>query len=237
MTTGTLMPSAALARARSAAIGHLEPEKVLAWALATAPGRAALTVSFGGAGVALAHMVSRIDRRTPVLFLDTGMLFEATYRFKNEFSARYRLNVIDVRPDHDPGPLYQTDPDRCCAIRKVEPMTRAIKPYDTWISALRRDQGGMRKSIDVVEYHEIDDRPILKVFPLAHWTRADVWRYIRRHGIPYHPMLDQGYSSLGCWPCTTPSHTGESERAGRWRNSGKTECGLHFRLPPPDQSA
>lgn len=227
------MTTPARARAGSAATHHLEPEKVLAWALATAPGRAALTVSFGGAGIALAHMLSRIDRRTPVLFLDTGMLFEETYRFKEEFAQRYRLNVIDVRPDSDPGPLYETDPDRCCAIRKVEPMARAIRRFDTWISALRRDQGGLRSSIDSVEYHEIDGRPILKVFPLAHWSRSDVWRYIRRNAIPHHPLLDQGYSSLGCWPCTTPTRTGEHERAGRWRGSGKTECGLHGFAPAP----
>src|SRR5437870_715229 len=127
----------------------------------------------------------------------------------------------------DPGPLYQTDPDRCCAIRKVEPLARAIAGFDAWISAVRQDQSSTRSATEVVEYHEIDGRPIVKVFPLAHWTRADLWRYIRENGVSYHPLLDQGYSSIGCWPCTRPTTPGEAERAGRWSGTGKTECGLH----------
>src|SRR5207247_436148 len=144
-------------------------------------------------------------------------------------AQRYGLNVRDVKPLTDPGPLYQTDPDRCCAIRKVEPLARAIAGFDAWISAVRQDQSSIRSLTKVVEYHEIDGRPIVKVFPLAHWGRADVWRYIRENGVPYHPLLDQGYASIGCWPCTRPTAPGEAERAARWSGTGKTECGLHER--------
>src|SRR6059058_3725927 len=183
-------------RERALALRCADPETTLTWAVDTFPGKATLTVSFGGGGVVLAHLLSRIDRTVPVLFLDTAFHFPETYAFKERFAKRYGLNVVDVKPLTDPGPLYQTDPDRCSAT-------------------------------ELVEYHEVDGRPIVKVFPLAHWSRADVWRYIRENGVPYHPLLDQGYSSIGCWPCTRPTAPGEAERAGRWSGTGKLECGLH----------
>ena len=214
-------------RDRARLLRGAAPETTLTWAVATFPKRVALTVSFGGGGVVLAHLLSRIDRTVPVIFLDTGFHFPETYAFKQQFAERYGLNLVELQPLTDPGPLYATDPDRCCAIRKVEPLARAIVGFDAWISAVRQDQSDSRASTDVVEYHEVAGRPIVKVFPLAHWSRADVWRYIRENGVPYHPLLDQGYSSIGCWPCTRPTRAGEPERAGRWSGTGKTECGLH----------
>lgn len=205
----------------------MDPEAVVAWTLATFPGKAALTVSFGGGGVVLAHIVSRIDRSVPVLFLDTGFHFPETLAFKQQFAGRYGLNVVDVHPATDPGPLYQTDPDRCCHIRKVEPLERVIGDYDAWISGVRQDQSAGRVATAVVEHHEIAGRPITKVFPLARWSRADVTNYIKEHDVLYHPLLDQGYTSIGCWPCTRPTAPGEAERAGRWSGTAKTECGLH----------
>jgi phosphoadenosine phosphosulfate reductase len=177
--------------------------------------------------VVLAHLISRIDRSVPVIFLDTRFHFRETYEFKRRFAQRYGLNLVELKPLTDPGPLYKTDPDRCCFIRKVEPLERAIVAFDAWISAVRQDQSETRRATELVEYHEVNDHPIVKVFPLARWSRADVWRYIRENGVPYHPLLDQGYTSIGCWPCTRPTAPGEAERAGRWSGSGKTECGLH----------
>jgi phosphoadenosine phosphosulfate reductase len=221
------MLDAAAVRERAVALRHLEPSAILAWALSSFHDRVALTVSFGGAGVALAHMLSRLDVTVPVIFLDTGMLFEETYRFRQEFALRYGLHVIDVFPAEDPGALYATDPDRCCEIRKVEPMQRTIRDFDAWVSAVRRDQGGSRANLEVAEWHEASGKPLIKVHPLAYWDRATVWQYIAEQEIPYHPLLDRGYSSLGCWPCTRPVTAGEGERAGRWSGTGKTECGLH----------
>jgi phosphoadenosine phosphosulfate reductase len=204
------------------------PESVIKWALTMFPGKTVLTASFGAGGVVLAHILSRIDRRVPVVFLDTRLHFRETYAFKNQFAARYGLSLLELTPLKDPGPLYETDPDRCCTLRKVEPLRRAIAGYDAWITAVRRDQADTRKAIEVLEYHEVDDgRPIVKVFPLAHWSQADVWRYIRENDLPHHPLLDQGYTSIGCWPCTRPTLPGEHQRAGRWSGKGKTECGLH----------
>lgn len=203
------------------------PEAVLQWAIETFPGRVGLTCSFSGPGVVLAHMIARLDRRVPVIFLDTGFHFPETYAFKDQFVKQYNLNLVELRPSSDPGPLYETDPDRCCFIRKVEPMQRALAGLDAWITALRRDQSETRSQVDLLEYHEADGRPLVKVLPLAHWTRKEVWSYILGNGIPYHPLLDQGYSSIGCWPCTQPTLPGGDERSGRWAGRGKTECGLH----------
>ena len=214
-------------RARAAALRGAHPESIVAWTLETFPGKTALTVSFGGGGVVLAHIVSRVDRSVPVFFLDTGFHFPETLAFKDRFVARYGLNLVELHPHTDPGPLYKTDPDRCCWIRKVEPLERALGGFDVWLSAVRRDQSETRAETEVLEYHELDGRPLLKAFPLAHWTREDVRGYIREHGIPAHPLLDQGYTSIGCWPCTRRTAPGEAERAGRWSGTAKTECGLH----------
>ena len=214
-------------RERATTLSGADPATMLVWVVETFPGKAALTVSFGGGGVVLAHLISRIDRSVPVIFLDTRFHFPETYAFKQRFVEQYGLNLVELTPLTDPGPLYKTDPDRCCFIRKVEPLERAMVGFDAWISAVRQDQSDSRAATEVVEYHEVAGRPIVKVFPLARWSRADVWRYIRENGVPYHPLLDQGYSSIGCWPCTRPTAPGEAERAGRWSGMGKTECGLH----------
>ncbi len=215
------------ARRAAAELRGAPADAILQWAIDRFPGRAALSVSFGGGGVLLAHMLSTIDRSVPVLFIDTGFLFPETLEFKNDFVARYGLTVRELKPAYDPGPLYERDPDACCRIRRVEPLERALVDYDAWVSALRRDQSPARAATEVVEYHESDGRPVIKVHPLAQWTRADVWQYLRDHNVPYHPLLDQGYTSIGCWPCTHPNTDASDERAGRWTGTGKTECGLH----------
>jgi phosphoadenosine phosphosulfate reductase len=221
------MPSLADLRERVNTLRADDPAAVLSWAVRTFPGKVALTVSFGGGGLVLAHLISRIDPSVPVLFLNTGFLFPETLEFKDRFVRTYGLNLVELRPVTDPGPLYQTDPDRCCQIRKVAPLDRALAGFDVWISAVRRDQSRDRAAVEPIEYHERDGQPLLKIFPLASWSRADVDRYLAEHGVPHHPLLDQGYASVGCWPCTRPTAPGEAERAGRWSGSMKTECGLH----------
>src|SRR5690349_1767717 len=182
------MLSATDVRDRARLLRGADPEATLRWTIETFPGRAALTVSFGGGGVVLVHLIARIDRTVPVLFLDTRYHFPETYAFKQRFVEQYGLNLVELEPLTEPGPLYQTDPDRCCFIRKVEPLERAIVGYDAWISAVRQDQSASRAATELLEYHEVAGRPLVKVFPLAHWTRADVWRYIREHDVPYHPL-------------------------------------------------
>jgi len=203
------------------------PADVLAWTLAEFPGRAMLSVSFGGGGLVLAHLLSKIDPSVPVIFLDTGLHFPETYAFKQQFAERYGLRVLDLHPATDPGPLYETDPDACCHVRKVAPMQRALADYDAWISAVRRDQSDTRGGIDMLDRQRVDGRDVLKVYPLAGWTKKEVWAYLYANQVPYHPLLDRGYTSIGCWPCTRPTVAGEDERAGRWSGRAKTECGLH----------
>ena len=214
-------------REHARALRGATPDTVLTWAVETFPRKVTLTVSFGGGGVVLAHLISRIDRTVPVMFLDTRFHFPETYAFKERFVREYGLNLVELQPLTDPGPLYRTDADRCCWIRKVEPLERALIGFDAWISAVRQDQSDSRSTTELLEYHDVAGRPIVKVFPLAQWSRTDVWRYIRENDVPYHPLLDQGYASIGCWPCTRPTTAGEPERAGRWAGTRKTECGLH----------
>ncbi|HEY3365872.1 MAG TPA: phosphoadenylyl-sulfate reductase [Symbiobacteriaceae bacterium] len=217
-------------RAAALELAEASPEAIVRWAIERYAPRAALTCSFSGAGVVLAHMIARLAPETPVIFLDTGYHFPETLAFKDAFVKQYGLNLVEIHPlfVKPAEPTYQTDPDHCCHLRKVEPMIRAVADLDGWITALRRDQSDTRAEIDVVEYHETPGgRPLAKVLPLARWTRKEVWTYITEQAIPYHPMLDQGYKSIGCWPCTRPVGAGEAERAGRWAGTGKTECGLH----------
>ena len=212
-----------------------EVETLLRFLFRAYEGRVALSASFGGGGIVLAHMVSRIDVRVPVLFLDTGFHFPETVAFKERFAQQYGVHVVDLSTAREvtPDALYSTDPDRCCRIRKVEPMQRALADFDVWITALRREQSETRRSINVVDVHAVDGRSILKVMPLAHWTRRDVDEYLAAHHVPSHPLLERGYTSIGCWPCTRPTVEGESERAGRWSGTAKIECGLHSIWAPP----
>jgi len=195
-------------------------------------GPVALVSSFGTEAVALLHMVSILDRATPVLFIDTEMLFPETLDYQAGLARRLRLSDIRViRPepgelaaeDAD-GTLHLRDTDACCALRKVRPLEHALEGFDGWITGRKRFQGGARTALD----HFEADGNRLKVNPLAHWTREEVAAYSAAHHLPAHPLVARGYPSVGCAPCTTQAGPGEDPRAGRWRSSDKTECGIHF---------
>jgi phosphoadenosine phosphosulfate reductase len=195
-------------------------------------GRTALVASFGAESAVLLHLVAGIDRATPVLFLDTGKLFPETLAYRDRLIARLGLaDVRSIRPDAaaiaaaDPaGDLWRRDPDRCCALRKVEPLARALAGFDVWITGRKRYQGGLRRELPQVE--RVDGR--IKLNPLAAWSEQEVDDYFARHALPRHPLEAEGYRSIGCAPCTSPVGKDEDERAGRWRGSEKTECGIHF---------
>jgi phosphoadenosine phosphosulfate reductase len=196
------------------------------------PGRIALVSSFGIEAAVLLHMVSTIDAATPVIFLDTGKLFGETLRYRDELVRR--LGLIDVRsvqPDatrlavEDPaGSLWQSDPDRCCAIRKVEPLERALAGFEAWINGRKRHHGGTRSGLSVVE--AANGR--IKINPLASWGPAEIEAYFTVHGLPRHPLEADGYRSVGCLPCSDRAQPGEDARAGRWRGRDKAECGIHL---------
>ncbi|PZQ99964.1 MAG: phosphoadenylyl-sulfate reductase [Cereibacter sphaeroides] len=196
-------------------------------------GRTALVSSFGAESVVLLHMISVIDRTTPVLFIDTEMLFTETLEYQQEVAEKLGLtNIITVKVDpkklafEDPdGTLHQFNTDACCALRKTEPLERALSGYDAWITGRKRYQGSTRAN---VEFFEAEGDLRIKVNPLAHWGKEDLQDYMINNRLPRHPLVAKGYPSIGCAPCTSPVKPGEDERAGRWRGSAKTECGIHF---------
>jgi phosphoadenosine phosphosulfate reductase len=196
-------------------------------------GRLALVSSFGAESVVLLHLVSIMDRNLPVLFIDTEMLFAETLAYQLELTERLRLTNVQVvkarREDlfvrDNEGILHVHDPDACCALRKTEPLQRALLYYDAWITGRKRYQGSTRASLDFFEAE--GDRRI-KVNPLVHWTSSDLQDYMNENRLPRHPLVAKGYPSVGCAPCTTRVNDGEDPRAGRWRDLPKEECGIHF---------
>ena len=196
-------------------------------------GKVALVSSFGAESVVLLHLVSVIAPETPVLFIDTRMLFQETLDYQRELAEK--LHLCDVRtiranPNRvnfeDPdGTLHQFSTDACCNVRKVEPLERALSGFDGWITGRKRYQGASRETVEFFE-NEGDFR--IKVNPLAHWGREDLEDYIVNNRLPRHPLVAQGYPSIGCAPCTSKVAPGEDPRSGRWRGQEKTECGIHF---------
>jgi phosphoadenosine phosphosulfate reductase len=211
-------------------------------------GRTSLVSSFGAESVVLLHMISVIDRTLPVLFIDTEMLFAETLAYQEEVADKLGLtNIITIKADaarlafEDPdGTLHQFNTDACCALRKTEPLERALSGYDAWITGRKRYQGSSRAN---VEFFEAEGDLRIKVNPLAHWGKEDLIDYMVNNRLPRHPLVAKGFPSIGCAPCTSPVKPGEDERAGRWRGTAKVECGIHFingravRVPVTTESA
>ena len=213
---------------------HNSATRVLADALSDPEvGRAALVSSFGAESVVLLHMASIIDRTTPVLFIDTEMLFPETLTYQQEVADKLGLTGVQViKPAREEifaedvdGILHLADPDACCNLRKTRPLEIALDGFDAWVTGRKRYQGGTREAL---EFFETEAEKRIKINPLAHWGRDDVQDYIINNRLPRHPLVARGYRSIGCFPCTTPVGAGEDERAGRWRGQDKEECGIHF---------
>jgi phosphoadenosine phosphosulfate reductase len=208
-------------------------EDVLVSALLMFPRQLAMVSSFGAESAVLLHLLSRIDRTLPVLMVDTEMLFQETLEYQSGLSAL--LGLTDVRritPDAAEvaredrfGVLHRSDTDRCCDLRKIRPLERALDGFTGWISGRKRHQTGNRAAMRVFE---IDPNGRLKINPLADWDRDRIRAYAAEHALPPHPLVSKGFLSIGCLPCTTPVAEGEDERAGRWRGTAKEECGIHF---------
>ncbi|MPZ29013.1 MAG: phosphoadenylyl-sulfate reductase [Micromonosporaceae bacterium] len=222
---------AVLAADAGRALEGASAEEIVRWAADTFGPRFCVTSSFAD-GV-LAHLVSRVAPGTDVVFLDTGLHFPETLRVRDQVAGSMPLRVRSIRPrltvgqqDGLYGPrLFSREPDGCCALRKVEPLERALADYDAWAAGLRRDESPSRANTAVVHFEAT--RGKVKVNPLAAWSQADVDAYISRYDVPVNPLLSQGYGSIGCWPCTRRVKAGEDPRAGRWPMFDKTECGLH----------
>jgi phosphoadenosine phosphosulfate reductase len=212
-----------------------QPQDVLAAAIERY-GKIVLACSFGAEDVVLVDMVHRINPAVPLFYLDTDFLFPETYATRDRVIDRYGLKqaqVVQVKSLLTPqkqaesyGPaLWASNPDRCCQIRKVEPLMRVLQGYDAWITGIRRDQAPSRANAGLIEWDE--KFKLVKVNPLARWTWAEVWAYIKVYEVPYNPLHDQNYPSIGCMHCTAPVAPGDDPRTGRWKNFAKTECGLH----------
>jgi phosphoadenosine phosphosulfate reductase len=209
------------------------PEQIIRWAVENYFPKLTMATAFGPEGCVIIHYLSRIEPRTHVFNLDTGYQFRETLALRDEIARRYGIEVEFARPDstveqyeaQHGGPLYKTNPDRCCFDRKITVLHRVASGFNAWMSGIRRDQSSDRAKAPIVGW----DRKfgLVKISPLANWTKKQVWNLIAQEKIPYNPMHDQGFTSIGCWPCTRAVMIGEDERAGRWSGSAKTECGLH----------
>jgi phosphoadenosine phosphosulfate reductase len=207
--------------------------KVLRWAVEMFGDKLTMATAFGAEGCCLIHLLAEIDPAIRIFNLETGYQFPETLQVRERIKERYGIAVEYIRPEmtvaeyeaEHGGPLYRIRPDQCCHDRKMLPLRQAVAGYDAWISAIRRDQTSHRAAAGVVQWDAKFN--LVKVNPLLSWTRKDVWDFLLKHEIPYNPLHDHGYPSIGCWPCTAPVSDGEDERAGRWVGSVKKECGLH----------
>lgn len=213
--------------------GSSSPQEIIALAIHEFfEGGIAAISSFGAESAVLLHMIAQIAPATPVLFLDTGKHFRATLDYRHDLASELGLtHVQDILPDEnsvkqdDPlGALSMTDKDHCCFIRKVEPMARAVAPYRAWMTGRKQFQASTRNGLAVFEAVEAR----IRINPLARWRAADLKAYADQHGLSAHPLIAQGYRSIGCMPCTRPVNADEDQRAGRWAGTEKTECGIHL---------
>jgi phosphoadenosine phosphosulfate reductase len=198
-------------------------------------GAACLTCSFQAEDMVVLHLVRERLPNIPVLFLETGYHFEEVYRYRDEMTSRYGLNLVNVMPERtvaeqesEFGILYQTQPDQCCKLRKVGPLFKALAGYDTWFTGLRRVQSPTRANLQAIDTFPLPSgKKLLKVSPLADWTDKDVWTFAREHDIPLLPLYNAGYTSIGCEPCTALPGDPANARSGRWAGR-KVECGIHI---------
>ncbi|MBD0305428.1 MAG: phosphoadenylyl-sulfate reductase [Nitrospiraceae bacterium] len=232
----TVPPSEDALKALSESFESKQPQDVVAYALERYSPRIVLACSFGAEDVVLVDMIHRIDPRTPLFYLDTDFLFKETHETRDRLIEKYELQphqVIRVKSQLTPEQqalqygeaLWAREPDRCCDLRKVEPLGRVLRDYDAWITGIRRDQTPTRAHAGLIEWDK--KFQLVKINPLAKWTIDDVWAYIRVYEVPYNTLHDRNYPSIGCTHCTVPVMPGEDPRSGRWKNFGKTECGLH----------
>ncbi len=209
-------------------------EEIVGWISERFGTEALLACSFGAEDCALVDMIARVAPRIGIFYLDTGLLFEETLATRDRLQERYGVRPVAFRPrltvaeqaEAHGEALWAREPDQCCHMRKVLPLEAALAGRLCWITGLRRDQAPTRRNTPLIQWDAA--HRLVKCNPLARWTAEDVWTYIRNRNVPYNPMHDRGFPSIGCWPCTRAVAAGEDPRAGRWAGTGKTECGLHL---------
>jgi phosphoadenosine phosphosulfate reductase len=223
-----------IAKANRELLGS-SPQDILKWSVDTFHPNLLMATAFGAEGCCVIHMLAEIEPQTKFINLETGYQFPETLELRDRIHSRYGIAVQYVRPEQTVldyekehgGPLYDLRPDQCCYDRKTLPLRRALQELTphAWISAIRKNQTADRNQADVVQWDA--KFGLVKVNPLLNWTKKEVWAFILKHDVPYNPLHDRDYPSIGCWPCTRPVAAGEDERAGRWAGKVKKECGLH----------
>ena len=220
-------------REHSLALEKATPREIIAWAVEHYFPLLTMATAFGPEGCVIIHYLAEIEPRTPIFNLDTGYQFPETLALRERILERYGIAVeykcadttVEQYEAQNGGPLYKTNPDKCCFDRKVTVLRQAALGMRAWMSGIRRDQSSDRAAAPIVGWDK--KFGLVKISPLANWTKKDIWKLITEHNIPYNPLHDQGYTSIGCWPCTRAVMFGEDERAGRWSGTAKVECGLH----------
>jgi phosphoadenosine phosphosulfate reductase len=220
--------------AASQQLESASPEEIIAWGVEHYAPYLTMATAFGPEGCVILAMLAKIAPETYVFNLETGYQFQETLDLRDRIAEKYGIEVDLLTPDTtvaeyealNGGPLYRTNPNQCCFDRKIKTLKRASEVMHAWMSGIRRDQSPDRAQASIVGWDK--KFGLVKISPLANWTKKDVWKRITDEGIPYNPLHDQGYPSIGCWPCTRAVEVGETdERAGRWSGMKKTECGLH----------
>ena len=220
--------------ARASGFEAMSAEELVRWAGERFGSNLALTVSFGGVGgMVLLDLVQKYAPAAPVLVIDTGVLFDETYKLIEEVEQRYHIQIQRLHPKRTleqqaeafGDKLWERDPTSCCNMRKVEPLAEALKPFRAWTTALRRDQSTTRANTPMVAWNK--KHQVVKISPLANWTEAQTWEYVYANVLPYNQLLSEGYTSIGCHTCTRKP-TNDDARSGRWAGFNKTECGLHL---------
>lgn len=231
MNDGTMTPQQIAAASQE--LAQAPPQEILRWAVAQFFPKLTMATAFGAEGCCIIHMLAEIEPRVRIFNLETGYQFQETLDLRERIKKKYGIEVEYVRPDQTVaeyeaehgGSLYGIAPDQCCYDRKMVPLLRAVAGYEAWISAIRRDQTADRAAAGIVQWDAKFN--LVKVNPLLLWTKKDVWTFVVKHGVPYNPLHDEGYPSIGCWPCTSRVAAGEDDRTGRWAGTKKKECGLH----------
>lgn len=211
-------------------------DELLAWSLSTFGNKAALVTSFGPTGMVVLDHLAKLSPGIKVITIDTDFLFEETYAMREQVQRRYPIQLEIRKSSLTPAiqaqvyqpQLWQTNPDLCCHIRKVVPLSEVLSGLDAWLTGLRRDQAATRTELPLVTWDSKHN--LVKINPLANWTRGQVWSYLLENNVPYNPLHDQGYGSIGCTHCTHPSNSTSDERSGRWQGQNKIECGMHYNI-------
>lgn len=223
-----------LLRPLSEQMADYTPVDLLQWAFDQFAPDLALATSFGPSGIVLMDMVARLRPQTTIFYLDTDLLFPETYALRDQLAERFGFEFVRVvtnlalaeQAERFGDALWQRDPDHCCHLRKVLPLRQFLATRRAWITGIRRDQGGGRAEIQAVGWDYANH--LVKLNPLAHWTRPQVWEYIHTHHLPYNRLHDEGFASIGCMPCTHAVSPEAAERDGRWVGRDKNECGIHI---------